>query len=44
MGVSRERGILFGIYMCVCVEMLTDILRSMVNNPFKESFYRKRKK
>ena len=25
-------------------EMLTDALRVMVNNPFKESFYGKRKK
>ena len=24
--------------------MLTNALRAMVNNPFKESFYRKRKK
>ena len=25
-------------------EILTNALRTMVNNPFKESFYRKRKK
>ena len=24
--------------------MLTDALRTMINNPFKESFYEKRKK
>ena len=41
---EREREILFGIYIYIYMEMLTDILRSMVNNPFKESFYRKRKK
>ena len=25
-------------------EMLTDVLKVMINNPFKENFYRKRKK
>ena len=25
-------------------EMLSDAFRTMINNPFKESFYRKRKK
>ena len=32
------------IIIIIIREMLTDILRVMVNNPFKESFYGKRKK
>ena len=32
------------IIIIIIREMLTDTLRVMVNNPFKESFYGKRKK
>ena len=43
---ERERDSIWNIYIYIYIyiEMQTDILRSMVNNPFKESFYRKRKK
>ena len=38
--------IFLSLYLNIIIirEMLTDALRVMVNNPFKESFYGKRKK
>ena len=41
---ERERVRFYLEYIYIYMEMLIDIPRSMVNNQFKESFYRKRKK
>ena len=37
----RERHLNFYFYLC---EMLWDTLKTIINNPFKESFYGKRKR